>query len=190
MRLRSFSPALGLFLFFIPPMIARSHAAARAKRAEPDIIEKHYLNIPSQPRSKYSRICTDAVRATVTSLTPHFPDGGMAYTDVGIQVSWALKDVLTDISSVQLPGAQDADHLVVFDRTPRLVVGDDVVFFLRSIPDGHQTAVLGLDEGTYRVRLGDDGALRVSGVEADDTPVSEFEDELLAEWMTDDEDQH
>jgi len=114
----------------------------------------------------------------------------MAYTDVGIQVSWALKDVLTDISSVQLPGAQDADHLVVFDRTPRLVVGDDVVFFLRSIPDGHQTAVLGLDEGTYRVRLGDDGALRVSGVEADDTPVSEFEDELLAEWMTDDEDQH
>src|SRR5689334_9906536 len=90
MRCSSFAPAFGLVVFLIPPMIARSHAAVRVKRTEPQIMAKHYVNMPSQPRIKYSQLCTDAVRATVTGLTPQFPEGGLPYTDVNITVTWSL----------------------------------------------------------------------------------------------------
>ena len=136
-----------------------SHTAAAAA----DLTFVH-VDIPPLSIEGAAEVATEVIHAIVTSERPVCADGdAIAFTELSLDVRDTFKGAATVERVVRVAGA-DACTTVV-SGSPRFVVGDEVVLFLWRGPDGGY-GILGLGQGTYRVRVDRSGRVLVEGPDA------------------------
>jgi hypothetical protein len=152
-------------------------------QSTPDVVLRGriYVNIPRQSLSTFVSTCSDLVHARVDSVEAVFPNAGLPYRNVELDVIGDLKRTTTSKLSIQIVGASDATHDFKADRSPELKPGQEVVLFLWSDPMTNVTGILGLADGTYQVQ-GAGADATVTGLYAYEMSIPLFFQEAFELW--------
>jgi hypothetical protein len=142
--------------------VARIQLPGQGAAANGDVTHV-YVTLPDLPRSTYVKQAVDVVRCRVLAMHPIFPTGSVAYTDVDVIVSWALKGTAQSRLVVRVPGARDESRECLVERAPIMNPGDDMVLFLAMSGGSEIINVEGLDDGAFRVLTDRNGNERVFG---------------------------
>jgi len=175
-------PLLAVVGLLAPPVLGFLHPRAQVARPltddEKPTLTKVYVNMPSLPVSTLTSVATDVVRGRVVDMRGVIPETGIAYTEVYLDVSWALKGMSQNHLTVHVPGVADKLNPTIVERAPKLSVGDDVLLFLLLDDESGAIGIFGLDEGVYRITKDRWGRELVNGKEAQGLEISAFIDRL------------
>jgi hypothetical protein len=175
-------PLLAVVGLLAPPVLGLLHPRLPNPRRPSDddeaTVTKVYVNMPSLSLETMTNAATDIIRGRVLDMRAVIPDSGIAYTEVDLEVSWALKGLSVKTLTLHVPGVADKQNPTIVDRAPRLAIGDDVMLFLLLDDETGVISILGLDEGVYKIATDDKGQELVFGKQAVGVEVSEFTDSL------------
>jgi hypothetical protein len=128
-----------------------SESVSGALGGDPSMRKVHAY-IPYQSLETYTLHATEIVEGTILSTEGVFPDGGLAYTEVILQVTDVLKGGPGDTVPVRIPGAESEDEIVVVSGAPNVQVGDHVLVFLWKPSPTTYRSILGLGQGLYTIQ--------------------------------------
>ena len=107
------------------------------------------------------------VQGVVTNVETKWDAGRrMAFTETTIDISDRLKGDRSQEVTIRHEGGKIGSMTIDVSGTPKFRVGDDVIVFLKSMPDG-TFYVVGLDQGKYAVS-GDAAVSNTSSLEVID----------------------
>lgn len=91
-----------------------------------------------------------------------------------VQVLSAMKGLDRAQIQVVVGGADTPSGRYIVEGAPSFAAGDEAVLFLSTAPGSELYGIMGLEQGTYRVRTRADGQRVVDGLHASDEGVSAF----------------
>lgn len=175
-------PLLAVVGLLAPPVLGLLHPRLpnprRPTADDETTVTRVYVSMPSLSLETMTNAATEVIRGRVLDMRAVIPDSGIAYTEVDLDVSWALKGLSANILTLHVPGVADKQNPTIVDRAPRLAIGDDVMLFLLLDDETGVISILGLDEGVYKIVTDDKGQELVFGREAEGLKLSEFTDSL------------
>jgi hypothetical protein len=173
-------PVLGVLALLIPPIKGMAKLARTGEDQPP--IRRVYVNMPGLPRTTLLKAATDVIRGRVVATRAVFPEGGVGYTDVNIQLNWSLIGADDSQLTVRFPGADDGVNVTTVVGGPQVFLDNDVIVLIDRDDEAGITSLLGVNYGFYRVLKDDAGSERVYGERAVGVPMDEFVSDLSNDW--------
>jgi len=167
----------------VVPWATRAEPAPLAPLPEETTKQTYYVELPKIPLEASASVATEIAHVRILSARAEFPTRGVARTVYTAQMLWALKGSTQSTIEFAVGGARDATRWVDVVGAPTFTMGEELVLFLWTSPEGGETGVLGLKRGTYRVRRDADGRRLVGGDHAANVELSAFIDQVSEAWL-------
>jgi hypothetical protein len=153
---------------------AHVSSARRTPARDARPITRVHVEIPRRSFDEYVAFAADVVHARVVSVTGVSQTPAVDVTQVEIDVLSSLHGRVEGRTVVVVAGADLPSRRTIVSAAPSFVVGEEVVLFLSSGSTGSAHHILGLGQGTYRVRENPLRGYEVVGLHANGELLEDF----------------